>query len=96
MAHKVVSIPTINDNPADFAQLFGIWAQVNDYFEDVLFDFADCRFLRPNAVAFLGGLARLLWRRHQSGRRTTRGHRHRQRQHGDDDASRVRLRFHEK
>jgi anti-sigma regulatory factor (Ser/Thr protein kinase) len=60
MAQKAIQVPTINDNPADFVRLFGIWDQVNDYFEDVRFDFADCRFLRPNAVAFLGGLGRLI------------------------------------
>ncbi len=57
---KVVQIPTINDSPADFERLFSIWNQANDYFEDVRFDLARCRFLRPNAVAFLGGLARLI------------------------------------
>jgi len=56
----LIRVPTINDGPQDFAKLFGIWAQVNDYFEDVAFDFSTCRFLRPNAVAFLGGLARLI------------------------------------
>jgi len=57
---KVIYIPRINDSPADFAELFRIWDEVNDYFEDVKFDFSQCRFLRPNAVAFLGGLARLI------------------------------------
>lgn len=33
---------------------------MNGYFEDVRFDFSRCSFLRPNAVAFLGGLARLI------------------------------------
>ena len=57
---KVVQIPTINDEPADFKRLFSIWNQANDYFEDVRFDLSRCHFLRPNAVAFLGGLARLI------------------------------------
>lgn len=57
---KVVQIPTINDSPADFERLFSIWNQTNDYFEEVRFDFSRCHFLRPNAVAFLGGLARLI------------------------------------
>ena len=56
---KTVQIPTINDSPNDFEQLFSIWKQVNDHV-DVRFDFSGCRFLRPNAVAFLGGLARLI------------------------------------
>jgi hypothetical protein len=57
---KVIQIPRINDEKRDFATLFTIWSQVNDYFEDVLFDFSLCDFLRPNAVAFLGGLTRLI------------------------------------
>ncbi|WP_051327822.1 hypothetical protein [Desulfatirhabdium butyrativorans] len=60
MAQKVIQIPRVNDGRADFATLFSIWSQTNDYFEDVRFDFSTCWFLRPNAVAFLGGLARLI------------------------------------
>ncbi|MGB5157463.1 ATP-binding protein [Desulfobacterium sp. N47] len=57
---KVILIPTLNDSAADFEQLFSIWSQINDYFEDIRFDFSLCGFLRPNAVALLGGLARLI------------------------------------
>ena len=60
MPQKIICIPRINDSPADFAELFRIWDEVNDYFEYVKFDFSQCGFLRPNAVAFLGGLARLI------------------------------------
>ncbi|MBU1398218.1 MAG: ATP-binding protein [Proteobacteria bacterium] len=60
MAQKVIQIPRLNDGASDFSELFSIWSQVNDYFEDVRFDFSGCHFLRPNAVAFLGGLARLI------------------------------------
>lgn len=60
MSQKVIQIPRINDEKSDFATLFAIWSQANDYFEDVRFDFSKCDFLRPNAVAFLGGLARLI------------------------------------
>ena len=55
-----ISIPTINDKLWDFTRLFQIWQQVNNYNLDVNFDFSQCYFLRPNAVAFLGGLARLI------------------------------------
>ncbi|MDD4997159.1 MAG: hypothetical protein PHI99_03355 [Syntrophales bacterium] len=57
---KVIQIPTINDAPADLERLFSLWNQANDYSEEVRFDFSHCRFLRPNAVAFLGGLAKLI------------------------------------
>jgi len=60
LTQKVIPISTLNDSIWDFAQLFSIWSQVNGYFEDVRFDFSRCGFLRPNAIAFLGGLARLI------------------------------------
>jgi len=53
-------IPTINDGLADFDTLFGLLRQVNDYFLDVILDFTNCGFLRQNAVAFLGGMIRLV------------------------------------
>ncbi len=55
-----LDIPTINDTPADFGRLFELWHRVKDSSGDVTFDFSKCRFLRPNAIAFLGGLARLI------------------------------------
>jgi hypothetical protein len=55
-----LSIPTINDRPVDFDTLFGFWNQVNNDSLDVTFDFSYCGFLKQNAVAFLGGLARLI------------------------------------
>jgi hypothetical protein len=60
MAQKLIEIPTLNDQARDFYQLFSIYNQVNSDFQDVRFDFSHCWFLRPNAVAFLGGLARLI------------------------------------
>jgi hypothetical protein len=60
MSQTVIQIPRLNDYPSDFEQLFKIWSQVNDHFLDIRFDFSRCGFLRPNAVAFLGGLARLI------------------------------------
>lgn len=57
-----VTIPvrTINDSEADQDRLCDLWARVNSDNLHVTFDFTDCRFLRQNAVAFLGGLARLI------------------------------------
>ncbi len=60
MGQKIIPIPTLNDSPTDFRHLFEIWSQINGYFENVCFDFSRCTFLRPNAVAFLGGLTRLI------------------------------------
>ena len=55
-----VQVPTINDRQSDFDTLFRLWAEVNDDELEVTFDFSRCGFLRQNAVAFLGGLARLI------------------------------------
>ena len=60
MAESIIYVPRLNDDPADFKRLFDMWHMANGYFEDVRFDFSNCGFLRPNAVAFLGGLARLI------------------------------------
>ncbi|MBF0497609.1 MAG: ATP-binding protein [Deltaproteobacteria bacterium] len=60
MVQKIIQIPRINDEPRDIATLFEIWSQVNGCHQNVRFDFSQCDFLRPNAVAFLGGLARLI------------------------------------
>ncbi len=66
MMRKLIQIPTLNDSPPDFARLFEIWNEANDSSEDIRFDFSRCRFLRPNAIAFLGGLARLIHSRSRS------------------------------
>jgi len=55
-----LEVPTINDAQGDFDRLFALWQESYGYYQDVRFDFSSCRFLRPNAVAFLGGLARLI------------------------------------
>lgn len=60
-----LQIPTINDSPLDFNKLFELWGKVKDFSSDVTFDFSMCDFLRPNAVAFLGGLARSIESRNQ-------------------------------
>lgn len=60
----VLNIPTINDELSDFDNLFSLWSQANDDFLDVTFDFSRCGFLRQNAVAYLGGLARLIQSRY--------------------------------
>lgn len=55
-----LDITTINDRPADFDKLFRLWNAAKGSSLDVTFDFSTCDFLRPNAIAFLGGLARLI------------------------------------
>ena len=56
----IVKVPTINDEPDDFDRLFSLWNQATGGGQIVRFDFSHCTFLRHNAVAFLGGLFRLL------------------------------------
>jgi len=55
-----LQIPTINDTPQDFDKLFDLWAEAKGCCSNVTFDFSTCDSLRPNAIAFLGGLARLV------------------------------------
>ena len=55
-----LEIPTVNDKLNDFDCLFQLWQKVNEECSEVIFDFSKCWFLRPNAVAFLGGLIRLI------------------------------------
>jgi len=62
-----LDIPTINDSPTDFDKLFELWNVVKDCSYNVTFDFTRCGFLRPNAIAFLGGLARFIERQNRSG-----------------------------
>jgi len=60
-----LQIPTINDTPSDFDELFELWGIVQGCSSNVTFDFSSCEFLRPNAVAFLGGLGRLVEHRNR-------------------------------
>jgi hypothetical protein len=54
----LVKVPTLNDGPRDFNGLASLWGQIATA-EALSFDFESCRFLRPPAVAFLGGAASL-------------------------------------
>jgi signal transduction histidine kinase len=54
------SIPTLNDTPTDFDKLFELGNTVLADHGHVIFDFSKCQFLRPNAIAFLGGISRLI------------------------------------
>jgi len=57
----ILSVPTLNDHTSDCDRLFTLWQKVCFLdTEEVIIDFSTCRFLRQNAVAFLGGLARLI------------------------------------
>ncbi len=55
-----LQVPTINDDQVDFDRLFELWQKSDGSYKNVRFNFSSCHFLRPNAVAFLGGLARLI------------------------------------
>jgi hypothetical protein len=53
-------VATLNDTIWDANLMFGMWQRLGGGGQQVEFDFTGCRFLRQNAVAFLGGLARLI------------------------------------
>ncbi|WP_024983786.1 ATP-binding protein [Brevibacillus borstelensis] len=55
---RLVQLPNVNDDPTDFYYLFDFSKLVSEVEEDILVDFSQCGFLRQNAVAMLGGLAR--------------------------------------
>ncbi len=57
---RTILVRTINESSADFDYLFNLWKITSQDDEDLYLDFSGCRFLGQNAVAFLGGLARLI------------------------------------
>jgi hypothetical protein len=56
---KIICIPTLGDSPADFAKLCQISSEVSKS-GAVSFNFSQCEALHPNAIAFIGGIARLI------------------------------------
>lgn len=52
----LVHIPTLHDYDDDFRYLFGTWDSVRKRTDDVYLNFSQCRFLKNNAVAFIGGM----------------------------------------
>jgi hypothetical protein len=57
---RVIKVPTLNDRREDFECLFSLYQQAIECGEDLILDFSCCNFLRHNAVAFIGGLVRML------------------------------------
>lgn len=55
---KIIAVPRINDSVFDFGRLAEIQESVKQAKKNIVFTFNNCDFLRPNAVAFLGGVAR--------------------------------------
>jgi signal transduction histidine kinase len=56
----ILRVTTTNDDLSDFDKLFDLHRQAISATEKVVFDLSRCGFLRQNAVAFLGGLQRLI------------------------------------
>lgn len=56
----IIKIPTLNDSKHDFSQLFLIYNKIMETKDKVIYDFSECQFLRPNALAFIGGMTRLI------------------------------------
>lgn len=65
MTALTIVVPRLNDAHADFVAMAQIWRQVDAAGDgaEVCFDFSHCEFLQPNAVVFLGGLARVIGHR---------------------------------
>src|SRR2546422_10338405 len=60
MAVVNLNVYTLNEEAWSYDQLFRLWREASGDGLQVQFDFTGCGFLRQNAVAFLGGLARLI------------------------------------
>ena len=53
-----ITVPTLNDMEDDFQRLFMIYSSaMSSNASSIVFTFTHCSFLRPNAVAFLGGVS---------------------------------------
>lgn len=67
MTELTINVPRLNDELRDAQQLASIWQQIAAAGDgaEISFNFSSCDFLRPNAVAFLGGLAHMI--RHRGG-----------------------------
>jgi hypothetical protein len=57
---KTIKVSTINDTIGDYIELFDIGQDALSSKEDIILNFEECYFLKQNAVAFLGGLARMI------------------------------------
>lgn len=54
---KVYYIDTINDQEQDFIKLFIMYNEIENSSENrIIINFSECKFLRQNAIAFLGGM----------------------------------------
>jgi len=64
MNNITINVPRLNDNSYDFDTLFRFWQQIDQATApEVTFTFTNCDFLQQNAVAFIGGLVRLIQRK---------------------------------
>jgi hypothetical protein len=57
---QTLFVPTVNDDISDFCKLFKLYNSAITADSSIELDFSRCSFLRPNAVAFLGGFARTM------------------------------------
>jgi anti-sigma regulatory factor (Ser/Thr protein kinase) len=64
MSFEIHISSNINDEPKDYAYLFKLWRTIQENpHADFTFKFTGCGFLQQNAVAFIGGLVRLVLHR---------------------------------
>lgn len=63
MTPIIIEVPTLSGSVVHYDRMFALWGQLNGDGLEVTFHFPNCRFLAQNAVAFLGGLARLVQHR---------------------------------
>jgi hypothetical protein len=60
MASIAIKVPRLGERPRDYDWLFRTWRALEGSSDNIEFDFSECGFIGQNAVAFIGGLARLM------------------------------------
>ena len=55
-----LNIPSFNDSLNSFNKLFKLFNSVSKHDDDITYDFTNCNYLYPNAIALLYGLARII------------------------------------
>lgn len=60
MTSKTIQVFRLDDGSSDFTWLFRLWQDHQNYVGELVFDFTFCSFIGQGAVAFIGGLMRLL------------------------------------
>lgn len=65
MPVRTIYVPTINDDQNDFGNLFKLFNEALNYSGEIILDFSQCQFIRPNAIAVIGCMGRVIQSRNR-------------------------------